>query len=232
MTTMTMDMRERPGVGELEAELEAIGARTDAAAMRQAAMMEHLAALAADSESEAEAEAFIGALVPMAASLIPKIAPRVAAAVPALTRGASRLAGQLWRQPATRQMVRAVPTMVRRSMADLARRHAAGRPIRGVDVTRTLARHSVPVLQAPDQRRRIITVNRAVRRSWPVPQIAVPPRRVTYNTYTSGYGAPPSQPVPYDTYTFGYGQPPSQPGWYSPYGGPYRRRRRCRCCGR
>lgn len=176
MTAITTEARERPGLAELEFELKTIGAATGPAALRQAAMMEHLAAMAADSESEAEAEAFVGALVPMAASLIPHIAPRVAAAVPALARGAARLAGQLWRQPATRQVVRAVPTMVRRSMADLAARHAAGRPIRGVDITRTLARHSVPILRAPDRRRRLIAVNRSVRRSLPVRQIALPPR--------------------------------------------------------
>lgn len=215
MSTMTTEVLDRPGMAELEAELESIGARTDAEAMRQAAMMEHLAAMAADSESEAEAEAFIGALVPMAASLIPKIAPRVAAAVPALARGAAKMAGQLWRQPGTRQMVKAVPTMVRRSMADLAARHAAGRPIRGVDVTRTLARHSVPVLRAPDQRRRIVTVNGAVRRSLPVTQIATVPRPAPW----SGYGGSP--------------YPRAVPQWYPGTAGPYPyRRRRCACCGR
>src|SRR5262245_58857495 len=77
------------------------------------ALMEHLGHAAAEAESEAEAEAFIGALIPLAARLLPRVAPAIMRAAPGLIRGAAGVARTLRRSPATRPLVRTIPTIVR-----------------------------------------------------------------------------------------------------------------------
>ena len=86
------------------------------------AMMEHLGHAAAEAETEAEAEAFIGALVPLAAGLVRSAAPHVARATPHLVRGLSKVARTLRRNPTTRPLVRALPTIASRTTRSLARR--------------------------------------------------------------------------------------------------------------
>src|SRR5690349_4074394 len=48
------------------------------------AMMEHFGHAAAEARSEAEAEAFIGALIPLAARLLPRVAPVIMRSAPGL----------------------------------------------------------------------------------------------------------------------------------------------------
>src|SRR5579871_5523716 len=79
------------------------------------AMMEHLGHAAAEAETEAEAEAFVGALVPLAAGLVKAAAPHVARATPHLVKGLSKVTHQLRGKPATRPLVRAVPTIAART---------------------------------------------------------------------------------------------------------------------
>jgi hypothetical protein len=109
------------------------------------AMMEHLAHEATEAESETEAaEQFLpliplvaGKLLPIAAKVLPKIAgkvlPRVVNAVskiaPKLTRGISNITRTLFRRPQTRQMIRVVPSIARRTVAQIARQAASGRPV-------------------------------------------------------------------------------------------------------
>src|SRR5204863_2251473 len=83
------------------------------------AMMEHFGHVAAQAESEAEAEAFIAALVPLAARLLPRVAPTIMRAAPGLIRGVAGITRTLRRNPQTRPLVRALPTIVRRTVADL-----------------------------------------------------------------------------------------------------------------
>jgi hypothetical protein len=145
---------------ELEAEMEWESGPTGAGST--ALLMEHLGSLAAEAESEAEAEAFLGALVPLAA----KLAPVVARAAPAIVRGVARVGGQLWRNPATRRMVRAVPQVVQRTAADLARQHARGRPLTSQAATRALARQTAAVMGSPARRRSAVRRGASMDRRW------------------------------------------------------------------
>ncbi len=118
-------------------------------------LMEHLGHAAAEAEHEAEAEAFIGALVPLAAQLVPRAAPALMRVAPQLIRGTVRLGRTLWRDPQTRRLMRAVPTVVTRTARSVARRTARGRDVTPQWAVRTLARHSDRVLRNPRERRRV-----------------------------------------------------------------------------
>jgi hypothetical protein len=133
--------------GEEEAEWEANPIRR----IYPDALMEHLGHAASQTESEAEAEAFVGALIPLAARVIPRVAPAVMRAAPQLIRGVARVTRTLRRNPATRPLVRTVPTIVRRTAATLARRVARGRPVTPQVAVRTLAGQTARVLSSPRQ---------------------------------------------------------------------------------
>jgi hypothetical protein len=113
------------------------------------ALMEHFGHAAAETESEAEAEAFIGALVPLAARLLPRVAPTIMRAAPGLIRGVAGITRTLRRNPQTRPLVRALPTIVRRTVADLGRQGTSGRPVTVEGAMRTLARQTRGVLSQP-----------------------------------------------------------------------------------
>lgn len=130
------------------------------------AMMEHLGAAAAEAETEAEAEAFIGALVPLAAGLARAAAPRIARATPQLVRGLSNVTRTLRRNPSTRPLVRAVPTIASRTARSLARHVAHGRPLTPRYVVRTLAGQTRSVLSRPHVRRQVIRRARALDRRY------------------------------------------------------------------
>jgi hypothetical protein len=125
-----------------------------------AELMAHLAAQAARTESESEAEAFIGALVPLAARLIPRAGKLLMRHAPTLIRGATRISRQLRRSPAARKLVAAVPVIVQRTAQSLADQAAAGRPVDGDAVLRTMTTMAGRVLSAPASRTRAV---RAVR---------------------------------------------------------------------
>jgi hypothetical protein len=145
------------GQGEFEGELEwedEYEGEEEANPIRRVypdALMEHLGHAASQTESEAEAEAFVGALVPLAARVIPRVAPAVMRAAPQLIRGVARVTRTLRRSPATRPLVRAVPTIVRRTTASLARRVARGQPVTARTAVRTLAGQTARVLSSPQQ---------------------------------------------------------------------------------
>jgi hypothetical protein len=130
------------------------------------ALMEHLGHAAAEAESEAEAEAFIGALVPLAARLIPRVAPTIMRAAPTLIRGVSRATRILRSNPATRPLVRAIPTVVRRTAADIARQTARGRTVTPTTAARTLARQAARILCNPRQVRRAVQRSRVADRHY------------------------------------------------------------------
>jgi len=158
-------MRGVVGQGELEGELELEGEweaeyegeeeyEAEANPIRRVypdALMEHLGHAASEAESEAEAEAFVGALIPLAARVIPRVAPAIMRAAPQLIRGVARVTRTLRRNPATRPLVRAVPTIVRRTTANLARRVARGQPVTPQVAVRALAGQTAQVLSSPQQ---------------------------------------------------------------------------------
>ena len=115
------------------------------------ALMEHLGHAATEAESEAEAEAFIGALIPLAARIIPRAAPVIMRAAPGLIRGLAGATRVLRRSPATRPLVRTMPTIVRRTATSMARQAAQGRPVTPRIARQTLARQTAQVLSSPRQ---------------------------------------------------------------------------------
>ncbi|MFZ4656177.1 MAG: hypothetical protein ACOYNY_04150 [Caldilineaceae bacterium] len=115
------------------------------------ALMEHLGHAAAQARTEAEAEAFIGALVPLAARIIPRAAPALMRVAPQLIQGVAGATRVLRRNPATRPLVRTLPTVVRRTAAQLARQSAQGRPITPQAAARTLAQQTARVIGSPRQ---------------------------------------------------------------------------------
>jgi hypothetical protein len=134
--------------GEFEDELEAAGLHPEM-------LMEHFGHAAAMAENEAEAEAFILPLLPLAAKfLLPRVGSMVMRRVaPQLTRGAIRVARTLRRNPQTRPLVRLLPTIVRRTVRDIAGQVERGRPVTTQGAVRYLARETRRVLDDPQARR-------------------------------------------------------------------------------
>jgi hypothetical protein len=91
------------------------------------ALAEIMAEAAAHEQHEAQAEAMIGAAV--VTVLSPRDRRALRALLPHLVRGAAVLTRILRRSRATRPAVRAVPTIMRRTVANLKRQAAAGRPV-------------------------------------------------------------------------------------------------------
>ena len=113
------------------------------------ALMEHLGHAAAEAHNEAEAEALIGALIPLAARLLPQIAPVILRAAPGLIPGVAIVARNLRRSPVTRPLVRTIPTIVRRTAASISQQVRQGRAVSPRSAVRTLARHTAQVLGSP-----------------------------------------------------------------------------------
>jgi hypothetical protein len=126
------------------------------------AMMEHLAHMAAEAESEEEAaEQFLPLIGLAAKKLLPMVAkavapslkralPKVARAVtrlePRLTRGVTTIARNLYRQPGTRRLLHAVPSIARRTVHSIASKVAHGQPLTARGAIRTLAHQAKRVL--------------------------------------------------------------------------------------
>ena len=126
---------------------------------RDAELMAHFAAQAAQTESEAEAEAFIGALVPMAAKLIPRAAKLISANGPTLIKGATKIMRQLRRNPRTRRLVKALPVVLQRTAQSLADQAANGQPIDAGTVVGTLGDMTGRVLRGGRGRRAVRAVD-------------------------------------------------------------------------
>jgi hypothetical protein len=150
--------------GEFEWELE--GELNPVRRVYPDALMEHLGHAAATVQSEAEAEAFLGALIPLAARLIPRVAPAVMRAAPGLIRGVSGVARTLRRSPVTRPLVRAIPTIARGTVANIAQQVAQGQPVTPQTAVRTLARQTARVLSNPQHCVRALQRSRALDRQY------------------------------------------------------------------
>ncbi|MEU6147393.1 hypothetical protein ABZ848_44475 [Streptomyces sp. NPDC047081] len=155
--------------GEFEyesAEYEAEGMTNPLRRVYPDALMEHLGHAAAETESEEEAEAFIGALAPIAVGLVRRAAPAVIRSAPQLVRGLAGVTRTLRRNPATRPLVRALPTIAVRTTRSLARQVARGRPVTARSAARTLAGQTAAVLSDPRRRRAVLRRARAVDRRY------------------------------------------------------------------
>jgi hypothetical protein len=108
------------------------------------AMAEFMAEAASHAGGQGEAEAMAGAA--MVTVLSPRDRRALRRLLPHLIRGAGVLTRILHRHRATRPVVRAVPTIMRRSVRQLKRRAAAGKPITRRTAARTTAREVRRVL--------------------------------------------------------------------------------------
>ena len=135
---------------------------------RQASvLMEAMVDQLAEAEGEQEADQFLpilAALAPLAMKALPAIgrvvAPALRKAVPQIARGVMKVGRQLARQPETRQLVRALPTITRNVVTDLAQTARRTGQVNQGTVARAIARQTTNVLQTPETRRRVIQRNR------------------------------------------------------------------------
>ena len=135
---------------------------------RQASvLMEAMVDQLAEAEGEQEADQFLpilAALAPLAMKDLPPIgrvvAPALRKAVPQIARGVVRVGRQLARQPETRQLVRALPTITRNAVADIAQTARRTGQVNQGTVARAIARQTTNILQTPEMRRRVIQRNR------------------------------------------------------------------------
>jgi hypothetical protein len=135
------------------------------------ALMEHLAHVASEAESEQEAAEGFLPLIPLVASkLLPVAAKLGARALPQVTRALSRVTPQLtrsistltrglFRNPRTRPLVRAVPRIARSAVATIAKQAATGRQVTPQMARRVIYQKANQVLKNP--RRRAVTVQRS-----------------------------------------------------------------------
>jgi hypothetical protein len=128
------------------------------------ALAEIMAEAAAHEQNEAQAEAMIGAAV--ATVLSPRDRRTLRRLLPNLVRGAAVLTRILRRRRATRPAVRAVPTIMRRTVMNLKRQAAAGKPVTRRAAGRAAATEVRRVLGSPSACAAAIRQNvRAVRRA-------------------------------------------------------------------
>jgi hypothetical protein len=132
------------------------------------AVLEHMGHEAAHAESEEEAvESFLplipmlaGKVLPLAARVLPKVAakviPRMARVVtrvsPQLSRGITNITRTLYRDPRTRGLVRAVPSIAQRTMRRVVRQAATGQMLTPQAAQRVLAQQTYQVLSQPTAR--------------------------------------------------------------------------------
>jgi len=119
------------------------------AAHQEAFLMEQIAHEAAHSSNEAEAEALAGALIPIAIRGVSSASPALRTAAPALVRATGRLVGALRRSPATRPLIRTVPTILRRTSMALNRAAATGTPVSPRLAVRTMADQTYRIMSSP-----------------------------------------------------------------------------------
>ncbi|MDS4011694.1 MAG: hypothetical protein RKK15_09865 [Defluviicoccus sp.] len=138
---------EREDEGEFEWALE--GEANPLRRVYPDALMEHLGRAAAAAQNEGEAEAFIGAMIPVAASLAPRVAPALLRVAPNLVAGAAGAARVLRDNPQMRPLVRTLPSIVRRTVGSIAQQAAQGRAVTPQMAVRTLAGETRRVLSNP-----------------------------------------------------------------------------------
>lgn len=127
------------GINEAEAEV----ANTEAA--YEAALTEVLAAEASHSPSESEAEALLGAAVSSTVKSMNGQRP-LRYIIPVLVQANARLVRLLHRQgPAGRQLLRLMPTIMRRTIASLRAARRAGQPINAALARRLMAAQAARV---------------------------------------------------------------------------------------
>ncbi|MGY6276570.1 hypothetical protein [Methylomonas sp. MgM2] len=131
--------------------------------------MDYLAEMAYATEDEDEAEAFLGALVPLAAKLLPRLGGAVSRVTPQLISGVSRVGKTLRRHPATRSMIRSLPGIVRNTTRDVARHYSKHGTVTGKQAAKYLARRTYQGLSRPTASRKRLSGSALPVRGHPMP---------------------------------------------------------------
>ncbi len=159
-------------LGEYEQEMEGEYETETAEISAHEALAEMMAAVASRSASDAEAEAMTGAAAVTVVSSADAVALR--RILPHLVRGSAILTRILRQRRVTRPVVRALPTIVRRTTRILARRAAAGQPVTRRTAARVMAAQTRRVMGTPNvcaaALRRNVRATRAIRRVRPRPR--------------------------------------------------------------
>ncbi len=213
------EMREAEAEDEFEAEEEWEAEANPQLRAYPDALMEHLGHAAAEAESEAEAEAFIAAAIPLAAQLLPKALPAIMKAAPQLVRTAGRVTRALRRNPSTRRLVKAMPSVIRRTTRSLARQAAQGRTITPRRTVSTFKRQTAGVIGSPQQCAHVWRQARAADRTY---------HRATGTPVAHARTTPPG-PVPVRRRANGAASGPAARPTTTSTG---RRQEYCICCGR
>ncbi len=154
---------------ENEAEMEAV---LEGPLTEQQALGELMAAAASRAATDMEAEAQIGSATAIVLSAADRDALR--GVLPSINRGVAVLTRILRRQPATRNAIRVIPTIVKRSAVTLRKQAASGRPVTRNSAARTVATQTRRVLGSPTvcakAIQRNVNATRAVARNARTPQ--------------------------------------------------------------
>jgi hypothetical protein len=139
------NLTEAPADGETASAWE-----TSARADQEAQLMEQIAQEATDTESASEAEALSGTLVPVAMRNMRRMReqPRQPA-IPALARASGRYTTVVRQHPATRLLLRALPTILRRTRVILEKQEASGVEITPRMAVKIMADQTWRVLSNP-----------------------------------------------------------------------------------
>jgi hypothetical protein len=129
---------------ESEAEFEAV---MESPLSEQEALGEFMAAVASRDATDAGAQAQIGSATAIVLSRADLAALRNV--LPSISSGMGVLARILRRNPQTRDAVRVIPTIVRRSAHSLRKQAASGRPVTRAAAARTVATQTRRVLGTP-----------------------------------------------------------------------------------
>lgn len=165
--------------GEFEDEMEGEHEMAHEIASHELTQNEAVAEMMAEAAThelhEAEAEAMIGAATVSVISPADRRALR--RILPHLVRGTAILTRILRRRRATRPAIRAVPTIMRRTVKDLKRRAAKGVPITRRQAARAASRQVRKVLGSPRACAAAITRNVKVSRQYKRPRRTTTTRR-------------------------------------------------------
>lgn len=116
----------------------------------EAALMEQIAHEASVINNEIAAEALVGSLVPIANRLVRASAPALRRATPAIAIAAGRLANAMRRNPATRPLVRVLPSVLTRTARAIAAGDARGHRITPQRAVRVMAGQTYRVFNSPE----------------------------------------------------------------------------------
>jgi hypothetical protein len=122
---------------------------------------EYMADIAAKAPNPIDSGAMAGAITITIASKAPL---QVKAVSPTLSSGAARLTKLMKNNPATKPLVKVVPTIAKKTVATLAKKAAKGKPVTPTVAKRVMAKQAMRVLSNPRELTKAIAKNEVKKR--------------------------------------------------------------------